>query len=327
MSAEGPPVAAPSPARTSTARAEKVPTVTQRLEYWALRALGAVLRPFGWRRASAFGAFVGGLGWWPLAIRADRVERAIRACFPEFDDARVKATARESYRGLGRVTIEAMVLSREGKDALKAAFIEPVGWESLERAYAKGKGVVLVSGHLGNWEFSAAYIAARGMPVDAIAMHMANPLSDGYFRRTRERLGIDVVFDDEAVRRIPRAFKEGRTVGFLSDQGAKGLASTYVPFFGRPARTPRGAAVFALRGDLPVIFTVAIRQPDGRYQSHFEEVPVVRTGDRERDVDATVNAYTQVLERYVRRFPEQYFWQHRRWRRQPPDTPPELREP
>lgn len=306
---------------------DRRPTLTHRVEYWALRALGTLLRPLGWRRASGFGAFVGGLGWRPLAIRADRVERAIRACFPEFDDATVRRTARESYRGLGRVTIESMVLSRGGSRAVLAAFIEPVGWDVLERAYARGKGVVLVAGHVGNWELSGAYMAARGLRVDAIAMHMANPLSDDFFRRTRERLGMSVVYDDEAVRRIPRAFKEGHAVGFLSDQAAGGHAATFVPFFGRPARTPRGAAVFALRGDLPIVFTAAIRQGDGRYQGYFEEVPLVKTGEREHDVDATVLAYTQTLERFVRRFPGQYFWQHRRWKRQPAGTPPELREP
>lgn len=307
--------------------AAKHPTFTHRLEYGALRALGAMLAPLGWRRASAFGAFVGGLGWWPFRLRADRVTRTIRACFPEFSEAQVKATARASYRGLGRVTIEAMVLSRGDRETVMSAFVEPVGFEQLQRAVMQGRGVVLVSGHLGNWELSAAYMAARGIPVDAIAMHMANPLSDGFFRRTRERFGVQVVFDDEAVRRIPRAFKEGRAVGFLSDQAGKGLASTFVPFFGRPARTPRGAAVFALRSDLPVIFLVAIRQPDGRYQCHFEKVPVVKTGDRERDVDALVLTYTQVLERYVRQHPEQYFWQHRRWKGQPAETPAHLREP
>lgn len=303
------------------------PTLVQWAEYAALRLIATTLRPFGWRAASAVGAFVGGLGWWPFRIRADRVERAIRACFPEFDDARVRRTARDSYRGLGRVTIESIVLSRQPREEVLKAFVEPVGYEALEQAFAQGKGVVLVAGHLGNWELSAAYMTARGLPIDAIAMHMANPLSDDFFRRTRERFGTRVIFDDEAVRKIPRAFTEGRGVGFLSDQGAKGLASTFVPFFGRPARTPRGAAVFALRSDLPIVFLAAIRQPDLRYQVHFEAVPLVRTGDKEHDVDATVLAYTQVLERYVRRFPEQYFWQHRRWRRQPEGTPPELREP
>jgi KDO2-lipid IV(A) lauroyltransferase len=308
-------------------RATPVPSLVQRAEYAALRAVSAASRPFGWRAASAVGAFVGGLAWRPLAIRAARVERTIRACFPEFDDATVRRVARESYRGLGRVAIESIALSRGGPAAILDAFVEPDGWEVLERAFAEGRGVVLVSGHLGNWELCAAYIAARGRPVDAIAMHMMNPLSDDFFRRTRERLGIHVVFDDEAVRRIPRALREGRAVGFLSDQAGKGLASTFVPFFGRPARTPRGAAVFALRNELPIIFTVAIRQGDGRYRSHFERIEPVRTGDREQDVDATVRRYTEVLEGWVRRHPGQYFWQHRRWKGQPKGTAEHLREP
>jgi len=300
------------------------PTLMHRFEYGMLRLIATVIRPFGWRAASAVGAAMGGLAWWPLRIRADRVARTIRACFPGFSEARVREVARESYRGLGRTSIESIVLSRATKDDVLAAFADAPHFDVLERAFAQGKGVILVAGHIGNWELSAAYMTARGLPVDAIAMHMVNPLSDAFFKRTRERFGTRVIFDDQAVRAIPRALKEGRAVGFLSDQSAKGLASTFVPFFGRPARTPRGAAVFALRGDLPMVFVAALRRPDGRYTAHFEEVPLARTGDREADVDATVLRYTQVLERLVREHPEQYFWQHRRWKGQPSDTPPEL---
>jgi KDO2-lipid IV(A) lauroyltransferase len=85
--------------------------------------------------------------------------------------------------------------------------------------------------------------------------------------------------------------------------------------------------VFALRGALPLLFVAAIRQSDGRYRFHVETVPLASIDDREEAVDATVLNYTQMIERYVRRYPEQYFWQHRRWRRQPADTPPHLREP
>ncbi len=303
-------------------------TFVQHVEYGLLRAVSTAMRPFSFRTASRLGALIGGLAWRPLGIRADRVVRAIRAAFPEFDDARVRAVARASYRGLGRVAMESIFLSRADRQAVLDAFVEPPErWELLEAAMARGNGVVLVSGHIGSWELCAAYLAARGLPTDAIAMHMANPLSDGFFKRTRERLGLRVLFDDEAVRAIPRALKDGRAVGFLSDQGAKGLASTFVPFFGRPAKTPRGAAVFAIRGQLPLIFVAAIRQADGRYRLFVEDVPLASSGERERDVDATVLRYTQVIERYVRQYPEQYFWQHRRWRRQPPDTPPHLREP
>jgi KDO2-lipid IV(A) lauroyltransferase len=303
------------------------PTFVQWAEYAALRTIATALRPFGWRTASAVGAALGGLGWWPLRIRADRVERTIRACFPEFSDARVREVARESYRGLGRVAIESIILSRATREEVLAIFEESPTYAVLERAFAKGKGVIMVAGHLGNWELSAAYMTARGLPVDAIAMHMANPLSDAFFKRTRERFGMRVLFADESVRAIPRALKDGRGVGFLSDQSAKGLASTMIPFFGRPARTPRGAAVFALRGDLPMVFLVALRRPDGRYVMHFEDVPLSRAANKEEAIDETVLRYTQVLERLVREHPEQYFWQHRRWKGQPKDTPPHLKEP
>ena len=325
-------IAAERAARTYTPVARAVrpavqPNFTQRAEYFALRVASTMLRPFGRRTASQVGAVLVGLGWWPFRFRADRVVRAVRACFPEFSEARVREVARESYRGLGRTAMEMIFLSRAGEEAVLGAFSDVEGWELIEAALAREKGVIIISAHLGNWELCAAYIAARRVPFDAIAMHMANPLTDGFVKRTRERFGMRQVFDDEAVRTTPRALKEGRAVGFMSDQGAKGLASTFVDFFGRPAKTPRGAAVFGLRSRLPMIFVTAIRQPDLSYKFYAATVPLAESGDKERDIEDTVKNYTKVIEDFVKRFPEQYFWQHRRWKRQPPDTPPHLREP
>ncbi|MGQ0538436.1 MAG: lysophospholipid acyltransferase family protein, partial [Gemmatimonadaceae bacterium] len=194
-------------------------------------------------------------------------------------------------------------------------------------ALRAGSGVVLVTGHVGSWELAGAYVAARGFPFDAIARRMRNPLFDAYITRARERVGMRIVHDSDAVRLTPRALRSGRAVGFISDQGVKGLASTYVPFFGRPAKTPRGAAVFAYRFAVPAFFVAAMLRPSGKYWFHVQEIPVERAGDREEAVDRTVAAYTRILETLVRRHPDQYFWMHRRWRRQPLDTPAELRDP
>lgn len=303
------------------------PTLGQRLEYAALRLASTIARPLGFFGASRFGAAIGRLGWRPLRIRADRVQRAVRACFPEFSEARVREVARASYESLGRVAMEIIWLSRADRQALLDVFLEPEGWALLEAQYATGKGVILVAAHMGNWELTGAYVAARGLPIEGVAMHMANPMSDAFLTRTRERFGTRVVFDEDAVRRIPRALKEGHVVALVSDQGAKGLAATYVDFFGRPARTPRGAAVFALRNGLPLLFMAAVRQPDARFRFIVRPIPIADTGDRDRDVDLTVQNYTKVIEEFAREYPEQYFWQHRRWKRQPPDTPPHLREP
>jgi KDO2-lipid IV(A) lauroyltransferase len=160
-----------------------------------------------------------------------------------------------------------------------------------------------------------------------VTRQQENPLFDAYLTRTRLRLGFKPIYDGDAVRRVPRALREKAAVAIVIDQGAAGLASTWVPFFGRQAKTPRGAATFALRLGSPVVFFVALRKPDGRFTMHFEDIPVTSTGDKNADVDRIVADCTNVLERWVRRAPEQYFWHHRRWKHQQPGTPPELGNP
>jgi KDO2-lipid IV(A) lauroyltransferase len=292
-----------------------------------MRAVLGALDLLSWRRAAALGERIGALGYKPLGVRRDVVERQIAAAFPGLDETEVLRIARESYSHLGRTTIETALLGTLPRNAVLDLFEGADNWACVERAMSAGKGLIFVTGHLGNWELGGAYLAARGVGLDVVVRNQENPLFDAYLNRTRERIGMTVVRDSEAVKRTPRSLKAGRAIAFLSDQGVLGLASTFVPFFGRPAKTPRGPAVFALRLKVPVVFGTALRQPSGRYRISFEPVTVQDTGNRERDVDAVVAEYTKTLERWVRKAPEQYFWHHRRWKRQPDDTPEDLRDP
>ncbi|MFN2565863.1 MAG: lysophospholipid acyltransferase family protein [Gemmatimonadaceae bacterium] len=287
-------------------------------EYLALRATLAVMRRLGIRRAGAVGAEVATFGYRPLGIRRDVVIRQLTTAFPDLDAAAVERIARAAYAHLGRVVVEAALLPLHGPERVLELFEEAENWDVVERARAGGTGILFVTGHLGNWELAGAYVAARGIPVDAVARHMANPLFDRYLTRTRERIGMRVVHDERAVAQVPRAIRAGRGVAMLTDQETAGLASTWVPFFGRPAKTPRGPAVFALRLGAPLIFGCALRQPSGRYRMSFEAIQVDRTGDLDRDIDRIVAAYTATLERWVRRAPDQYFWHHRHWKYPPP---------
>jgi KDO2-lipid IV(A) lauroyltransferase len=302
-------------------------TIAHRLEYAGLRAAVAALSALRWRRASSLGGALGRLGYSPFGVRRRVVERQIAAAFPDWDAKRVAAVARGAYDHLGRLAVETALMPALGQSGVRDLVSRTAGWELLERACAEKRGAVLITGHFGNWELAGAYIAARGVPVDVIVRRMSNPIFDRYLNQTRADLGMAVVYDAEAVRRTTRSLKEGRAVGFLADQGVLNLASTYVPFFGRPAKTPRGPAVFTLRYHVPTLFVAAVRQPDGRFHLSFENVPYEETGDRERDVDGIVASYTRILEGLVRKTPEQYFWQHRRWKHQPADTPPALRDP
>jgi KDO2-lipid IV(A) lauroyltransferase len=301
--------------------------VRHRLQYAALRAALGGIAALGFRRASDFGARLARLGYFPIGIRRRVVETQIAAAFPEWDAHRVAATAKAAYENLGRTTVETAVLSRYGPTEVLDLFEECRDWHVLESAMAKGRGVILVAGHLGNWELAGSYIAARGIPIEAVARQMENPLFDAFLTRTRRRIGLEIVWDGDAVRRVPRTLRLSGVVAFLIDQGAAGLASTWVPFFGRFAKTPRGPAVFALRLQTPVIFVAPLRLPDGRFSMSMEEVPVHPTDDRNADIDRIVADYTLALERWVRRAPEQYFWHHRRWKHQRPNTPKELGDP
>lgn len=316
---------APAPAEPSR-RWVREATWQHRVEYVALRGVIGLLGLLPWRAATTVGEWLGRLGL-ALGIRKGVVERQIAAAFPDYTPERVREIARASYESLGRTTVEAALLPRLGKAGVLELFAEVRGWEHVEAARAAGRGVIVVTGHLGNWEIGGSYLAARGVPIDGIARGMANPIFDGFLTRTRQRLGMRVVHDSDAVRRTPRTLRENGAVAFVSDQGALGLASSYVPFFGRPAKTPRGPAVFALRLRVPMVFGVAVRRPDGRFTLHLEPIALIDTGDRERDVEAMVESYTRVLEDFVRLHPEQYFWQHRRWKWQPEGTPAHLREP
>jgi KDO2-lipid IV(A) lauroyltransferase len=305
----------------------KRPTVAHRAQYLLLRGIVAVLSSIPLEWARRVGAGIGRFGYWPLGIRRRVVERQIAAAFPGLDDSQVRALSRRSFAHLGRLGIETALVSRRGPDAVIAMFDGEGDFALVRERLAEGRGLIAFTGHVGNWELAGACLAARGVPLDAVARRMNNRLFDVYINQARSSVGMHIVYDSDAVRRIPRAIKEGRAVGLIADQGVLGLASTFVPFFGRPAKTPRGPAVFALRFKVPILFVSAMLQPSGKYRLCVEEIPVVETGDRDADVDATVAAFTRALERTIRRYPEQYFWHHRRWKRQPPDTPPELREP
>jgi KDO2-lipid IV(A) lauroyltransferase len=302
---------------STDASTDRPHTLAHRVQYVALRVVIALLSVVPWRVASSIGGFVGKLGYWPLRIRRRVAEKQIADSFPALDAPARRAIAIGSYENLGRVGIETAIASRLEAGTALDLFHPPTGWEHVEGPAAKGQGVILVSGHLGNWELGAAYVVARGLKLSAVVRRMSNRIFDGYLNRSRQRLGWRIIYDHDATRGIPRAIRDGYVVPLLADQGVQGLSSIFVPFFGRLARTPQGPALFALRLGAPLVLALATREPDGKYRLHFEPVPVTDTGDREADVATIVAAYTLQLENWVRKYPGQYLWQHRRWRRRP----------
>lgn len=292
-------------------------TLRHRVEYGLILLARGLDRLLGARRTETLAAGLGRLAYRPFGIRADVVEAHLRQAFPEHDDDWIRRTASEAYAHLGREGLSMLRLSRLTPADVVAATRVPPEIDALKAAVAAGTGAVLVTGHLGNWEVGGAAMAARGIPIDAVARRQANPYFDRLVNDARARLGIRVIPRHGATKATLRALKEGRVVALVADQDAR-AAGVFVPFLGRPASTPRGPAVLALRTSAPLFMATMVRDPDGGYRVRIEPIPVPTDGDFEGRVRRITAAFTRSLEAAVREHPSQYFWHHRRWKTVPP---------
>jgi KDO2-lipid IV(A) lauroyltransferase len=293
-----------------------------RLEHAGFRVLSASLLALPERVALGVGAVLGWLAGSVLRIRRADVDAHISLAFPDEGTTWRRRVARASYVHLGREGVAMFRLARLDKEAVVAR-TEVVGLEPLEAAVSAGTGALVVTGHIGNWELGAAALAARGFPFDVVAKGMANEAFERDLIVARERLGLRVVDMGAAPREVLRSLKAGHLVGLVADQNA-GVRGVFVPFFGRLAATARGPALFALRTGAPIFLGLSLRLPgsEARYRVTLRPLPVLATGDLDTDVRVLTAAHTAALEEAVRAVPEQYFWQHRRWKTRPPEEPP-----
>jgi KDO2-lipid IV(A) lauroyltransferase len=290
------------------------PTAMHRVEHAGVLAFRAVLRGVGRSGSAAIGGVVGRLAYY-MGVRRAVVEEHLRASFPNEGGRWRRRVARRSYVHLGRETAAMIRLSAVEPAAVRE-LTTVAGLDSLEAALAEGRGVVLVTGHLGNWEVGGSALAVRGLPVDAVAQRQANPLVERMLLNARERLGMRVIERSRASRDALRSLRDGRLVAFVADQDGRG-SGVFVPFMGRPASTHRGPALLALRAGAPLFFGRALRSGAG-YDVVVRRLDVDRSGPREEAVRRMTGTFTAALESEVRAHPEQYFWQHRRWKTRPP---------
>lgn len=224
---------------------------------------------------------------------------------------------RQSFQHLGMTLVEVLTFLFRSPPALPQVSVE--GMDHLERAVGRGRGVLLLAAHLGNWELLAAAHGLSGYPLSVIARPLDSALLDRIVTRFRERSGTEVIAKRRALPEVLDALRRQRMVAILLDQNATRREGVFVPFFGRPASTSKSLALLALRTGVPVVPVFIHREPDGSHRVIVEpEIQPSRTGALEEDVAALTAAFTRCVERAVRRWPEQWFWMHDRWRTRPP---------
>jgi Kdo2-lipid IVA lauroyltransferase/acyltransferase len=289
------------------------------------RVLLALLAPVGLALAYLprpvsrwIGSRLGDLAWVTLAGRRKvALENLTLALGSETSPAELARVGRESFRHLGLNLVEACEFFFRPPSHLLSR-VEIRGVEHLVGAAGEGRGVLILTGHLGNWELLAASTHSRPVPASAVVRPLDDPLLDRLLERFRARGGFETIVKRSALVDIRDALRRGRMVGVLLDQNASRREGVFAPFFGVPASTSKGLALIALRTGAPVVPSFIRRLPDGRHVAEFE--PVI-PAPADRDPVAYTRAFNEAIERAVRRTPEQWFWVHRRWKTRPIETP------
>jgi len=295
---------------------ERIP-LRHRIEYGAYRFARWLWTAVPEGVAVRMGAAAGWIAGSVLRIRRREVDEHVALAFPDRPASWRRRVARGSYAHLGR---EAAILVRMPTWS-RTEIAARVRFDNLEelRAAADRGAVVVLTAHLGNWEIAGAALAALGFPMDVVGKGMANRRFERDLFALRERLGMRVIEITDAPKGVLRSLGRGRVAALLGDQNAHRYG-VHLPFFGRLAATSRGPALFALRTGAPVFVGFPIRDP-GWAQTYTLRARRLAFEPGETLEERTMNlltAYHRELEESIRAAPDQYLWQHKRWKTRPP---------
>lgn len=249
-------------------------------------------------------------------------ERNLALAMPEMSAEARRATLKSVFKSLGRSLGEFSQFPRITRTSI-GEVVAYDGLENYQRAADRGRGVLLLTGHFGAWELCAFAHGVYGHPLNFLVRPLDNPLLDRMINGYRELSGNRVIDKNNAVRPVLETLRRGEDVGLLIDVNTLGDQGVFCDFFGIPACSTTGLAVFALRTDAPVVPGVLIWDEQlKKHRLRFEpEIPITRTGDFKEEVRVNTARFTQVIESWARRYPDQWMWVHRRWRTRPEGEP------
>jgi KDO2-lipid IV(A) lauroyltransferase len=288
-----------------------------RLEYalaWGLlKIVGALPRPL---------ARVAGISIaWTVYLLHGKLRRVgmrnLELAFPDKSRGERKKILRGVFTSLGRQVAEVCLFPKYTRENVSKIVVYE-GFENFERALARGKGVLFLTAHLGAWELSAFAHSLYGHPLKIVMRPLDNPYLDRMTRAYRTMHGNKTV-DKDFARGLIAALRKGETVGVLMDTNMIASQGVFVDFFGMKACTASGAARVALKTDAAVVPGFTIWDPVlQKYRLRFDPaVELIRTNNNDADVVANTAKFTKVIEEYVRRYPDQWLWVHRRWKTRP----------
>ena len=284
--------------------------------YSLLAAMTAVLARLPRRPAYWLGARFGDLAYLCL-VRRRRValDNLAIAFDGEKSAAERRAIARATFRRLGEHLIDFSRMRWLTPETAPLMFTVE-GLERVEQLLARQAGLLILSAHFGSWELASAIALRLAPPMHVIARPLDNPALHRLVDAYRRYSGCSVIPKNQALSASLKALRRGDVVALLMDQSSLRHEGIPVPFFGAEAYTSIGPALMALRARCPVIGAFMVRQGLGKHRLVFsEEIPIQRSGNLQQDIADNTRRFNQLIESYVRAYPDHWFWLHRRWKK------------
>jgi Kdo2-lipid IVA lauroyltransferase/acyltransferase len=298
----------------------------ERLEYWLVTAVARTLGRLPRRLARLLVRILTFSCYFGLSRLRGVGERNLQLALPELPSKTKKTILRHVFRNLGWQLVEFCRMPRYTPQNTRN-WLRTEGLDHYLAARARGKGVLILTGHLGAWELSSFYHSLMGYPMGMVIRRLDNRVLDEYVNGIRCLHGNRVLHKDDFARGLLTAMRAGQTVGILMDTNMTPPQGEFVKFFGLTACTASGLARVALKTGAAVLPGFCLwEEKEQRYVLHFgPEITPVRTAGNEADRASDILALTQqcndVLESWIRRYPDQWLWIHRRWKTRPPGEP------
>lgn len=253
-----------------------------------------------------------------LLIRRQRriaMENLARA-YPDAGPAKRRQMARKVFENLGMVLFE-MAWSIRLNAAQHHRYFTVEGLDHLRNAHGEGKGVMILTAHFGNWELLSVISAMLDYPLGVVYRPLDFKPLDRFITDYRSRFGGRLIPKKKTFRKVLRFLSQEKLVLLLMDQNVAWREGVFADFFGHPACTNKGMALLAMKTEAPVVPVFLIRQKGGFVCRFLPIIPLIKTGDKSKDLEANTEQYNRVIESVVREYPEQWFWVHRRWNTKP----------
>ena len=299
------------------------PTFRHKLEFAALWLFIQILRVLPRPLARNLGATIGELAYGLLRRLRRAGLKNLSIAFSRLPEEERELILRLEYRNLGWLLAEFCQMPRYSRE-YASQFIRYDGLGHYLAARDRGKGVLVLTGHLGAWELSSFYHSLAGYPMGMVIRRLDNPLVDRMVNRIRCMHGNRVLHKDDFARGLLASMRAGETVGILMDTNMTPPQGIFVPFFGVQACTASGLARIARKTGAAVLPGFLLwEESEQQYVLHFyPELALAETGDADADIADNTLRFTTVLENVIRKYPSQWLWMHRRWKTRPPGEPP-----